>query len=334
MKKSAFITVLMLTSAISAPVLATEYYYDDNGNLIKQINSNSIWSYTYDENGNKITFTSEKNGSIENNTTWTYDRNNNVLTEHQETNSGVWDYAYTYDNKGNLLTSRTDNSDGSYSLQTYTYNDAGKLINMTNEDNGSSYEYSYTYDDHGNILTQTYNGGSVKNYSYTYDDNGNVLEKVETNDKGKVTRTWTYDSDGTLTNETSTIWEKNYAYDEYGNLIHEDYVETGGYTLDTRWNYIYDEKGNVLSMTKSKNGQVVQTESYTYDEYGNVLTKNYDSTEHNHVTYNNTYSYADPNWKANKAHREWLSKRKRIYTIEEATKLSKETGNKFMIRYK
>ncbi len=270
--------------------------------------------------------------TVANADTYTYDENGRLIKE--ESASKV--YTYTYNDQNLLVSSHLEllgsNPMYAYRDYVYEYDEFNNLIKTTTiQDNGISYSTisSYTYDEDGNKLNKKDSSGNIIE-TYTYDNQGHMI--------GTHTSTtdYTYDTDGNLIRydmddgSTSTT---TYTYDEHGNLLTENWIYNDGQDVATHtYENIYDEHGNLIKQINTYdstiNGQGTTVKEYDYDEYGNKIAYYINGRQMD------TYSYTDPNWKANKAHRDWLARRKLIYTVAEAEKLSKPTGNKFRIRYK
>ena len=327
MKKTALWTALLIGTSLSTNAMATNYMYDEDGRLIQESYGSGYVDYTYNSEG-YLVLKKESNG---NTTSYTYDAKGNKLTEVYEHGDVVSDYTYTYDDKGNVIkevwkTNEEFESPSSITsiTQTYSYDDKGNRLSYTYEDDiGNTSTSTTTYDDHNNPITRSYTDGGVATqnltYEYVYDDRGNILTLTTIVDRfdGNI-----YESEVSYT----------YTYDENGNILNKETHKGNGEVVYST--YTYDETGNLLSVNEhgvypNHNNDWRSYKAYNYDEYGNLINEkdSFGSVIH-------SYSYKDPNWKVNKAHRDWLAKRKLIYTIEEAAAVSKETGNTFKLRYK
>lgn len=102
----------------------TEYFYDDNNNMIKEIGPYETITYTYDANGNLI-----------------------LLAHSSGTNR-----VYTYDENGNLIREVQTSSYSDPDVFTYEYNSDGKLIKKTSNYVDKAYVDTYTYDSNGNLI--------------------------------------------------------------------------------------------------------------------------------------------------------------------------------------
>lgn len=171
----------------------TEFEYDENGNIVKQIaiingevstytyvyneiglydyahyvgadGSECTYDYTYNEKGYRITET--YSDSYENSyvCSFTYDDNGNLTRMAYEVGDEVHslDITYTFDEKDNLTKKVCNYSDGVEEILEYTYDEKGREIKCVFE----------AYDD------------SVSTFDYTYDDNGNLIKTVCTDSDG------------------------------------------------------------------------------------------------------------------------------------------------------
>lgn len=165
-----------------------EYYYDSNGFLIAEtqtnINKNLLLllvKYTNDSYGNPI---------IEQVTSY-------------DISSGKADYYQTvYENE---------------------YDANGRLIAVTNK--RWNYTTTYTYDANGRLIWKSISGGNT--FYYEYDPEGRLIQKskVETNSYGQavasVYAVYTYDSNGLLIQKEENGQIFDYFYDLQGNVIKE-----------------------------------------------------------------------------------------------------------------
>lgn len=240
-----------------------EYFYDENGNLVKKIE-------TTDEEGS---------GTV---TEWTVDENGNILSERQAERFG---------------------GDGEYeetSYEEYTYDDAGRKVSSEgNWSGGISFTRGYTYDDAGRLVEETFQRSDDDTptvTTYTYQD-GYDLPLTEEEDNGYAITTITRDFD-TLADKgeyiqvrTDTIWpdakkeghyrlsdnqvtyyldvfqnttnEQTTEYDENGNKSHV-YGSNAGRDFDYTYENTYDEAGNLVQADCISKGSVSSTITYEY----------------------------------------------------------------------
>lgn len=240
-----------------------EYFYDENGNLVKKVETN-------DEQGS---------GTV---TEWTVDENGNILSERQAERFGG------------------DGEYGETSYEEYTYDDAGRKVSSEGHWNGGiSFTRTYTYDDAGRLEKETFLRSDAEEPSvttYTYQD-GYDLPLVVEEDDGHAITTVTRDFD-TLADkgeyiqvQTDTIWpdakreshyrlsdnqvtyyldvfqnnttEQTTEYDENGSKSHV-YGSYPGRNYDYTYENTYDEAGNLVQAVCISKGSVSDTTTYEY----------------------------------------------------------------------
>ena len=173
-------------------VQKTEFQYDDNKNLIKEIRTDSEGKTTYikeifyDENNNIIKEEEQNKGlNIESITTYSYDGENRI-TEMQI--NGV-KKIYTYVQDGSYTVTSDTNAGINY------YDKDGKQTESVLDKSRAL----YIYDENGNLLEEKgYNDGELIYFSvYTYGDYGNLLEKsVYRNEELIIKVIYEYDENG------------------------------------------------------------------------------------------------------------------------------------------
>ncbi len=269
-----------------------EYSYDDNGNEIVCIdtNSNKVESYYKKVNGKdkldhqlyykansseysyKLSYSYDDKGQVVSQTLTNY----NVL---ETDDNRITTIEYHYDSNSNLeYTSRngikkyesgkirySDNYLSSYESETgdiayFNYDDYGHLLSVTDGNSNTTY---YQYDDNGSV-SKIIEGSKVIEYSY------NLLgQVVSINNNQQNIYSYTYDDDNLLVSiKLNDITIKEYEYDELGNLISDgdnDYSYDSYYRLTN-----IEDKCSYYYSTDSKIGLVVdeltdKTTRYTYD---------------------------------------------------------------------
>ena len=106
-----------------------DYIYDEIGNLIKQVSSNSkgnsndsYTDYTYDAKGNLIKKVWNVTDDVKEIEEYTYDENGNLLKQEKTYISGSKSvYEYKYDEKGNLIEKNVTDSNGEKQILELTY---------------------------------------------------------------------------------------------------------------------------------------------------------------------------------------------------------------------
>ena len=149
------------------------------------------------------------------------------------------------------------------------------------EDGTIDWIEKYTYDEMGRETSVKEYAGGVRLYREShkkYDENGNLIEYCTDicNDYGRAIRktVYTYDSNGTLRNETmcdeSGYMGHEYIYNAEGIMI-EKHVQPLGHVHD-EGNYYYDDKGRLLRKTRyAESGEGELVRECTYSESGLLL---------------------------------------------------------------
>ncbi|MBR2299678.1 MAG: hypothetical protein IJ870_03790 [Alphaproteobacteria bacterium] len=318
------------------------YSYDDNGNIT------DIAYTSYTQNSNRVDETIVH---------YNYDNDNNLLSATRKSDNyinGSWKRGlelWTSPVDGDGVTYGTDENGNrtktlyvkfSSSDFTYTYNEDGILIAGSRLESGSG----FTYDDNGALLSYA-NGSNIT--SVTYDDNGGYSGSIKSyNEDGSLRNERIYNlsvdpnyelSDGRIgtlrtlmengTRERLTVYNEDGSilmgtgqrvYDGHGNITNDYFniIPEGGISTtikNMRYSYTYDDNGNILTC--------IETDQLS----GQIITKNYNK--------NGGYSIVNADGSISNYNADGtLLIPKRIYTVEEASKLSKPTGNTFKLRYK
>lgn len=215
---------------------------------------------------------------------------------------------YFYNNAGvqtKMYTGMSSDSDTSYLITNYEYDSRMRAVRTTDSTGYNS--GTVTYDLNGNVLTSTDANGNVT--TNTYDALNRVLTSntVNANDSSKnVSKTYTYDNMGRLTQASSNGYTTAYEYDSLGRKYSESeynshysvfrgffyegvsqYMSreiTGQYNLisySTK-SYEYDSE---MRISKVKEGSK-EIASYTYDANGNKITETLGNGVVSTYTYN------------------------------------------------
>ena len=357
----------------------TSAYYA-NGQLARQTDAlGNITKYEYGYL-NKVTktytpFNTKSDGSVNYSVTENqYDKNGNVTLAKQtvqKQDSDTVKYSVTENqyNAQGLLTQVTlsdGTANGEKNITKYFYNNGGiqaKMETGLNSANDSDYmTTNYAYDAWGHLVNTTdstgYNSGTT-----TYDLNGNVLTVTDANgnvttntydalnrvltvntvcdDSTKnVSKSYTYNNMGWMTNKSSNGTETSIEYDALGRVTKEwgpnfkgyfyegvsNYVEKQlvGYAhllLYSVTNYEYDAEMRIVKVLESGS----ETASYTYDANGNKTSE----TQANGVV--STYTYNSANKITNlitKSGNSTISEYEYSYYLDgsDACKVRKESG--------
>lgn len=241
-----------------------EYEYDENGNMVVQIEFEADGSEKY-----RILHTYGEDG---------------LLLKTVKTDSGRRlrsqnSYAYEYDADGRTTREITYKENGDVkSTREYTYDARGNLVLSSFSDGTLSWQTQYEYDEHGNQTKYSRDG---KTTFYTYDESGNRIEEAYYDEDGGLNSrsVYEYTSDGLLQKETSydadgaLNWQYENKYDGHGNLIE---IASLFYSYDgepvsgvTRYQYTYDANGRPATRTElDESGKRHET---AYDEAGREI---------------------------------------------------------------
>lgn len=271
--------------------IGTQYEYDSQGRVTRQINSDgNIIQTEYDDNRNYITQNIFNTQTLENNfsaqqldekKTVQKDNFGNTIKEilyfmaDGEATESEKTKTYVYDGKGRKL----QFIDANGNITAYKYNNRGLLSNIVYP---SKLEETNTYNKDGYLkqITKKINGELLSETDYTVNAFGYITEekskfdntekahsviiKKEYDGRGNVLSEKTY-----YENDSGNVREKKWSYDWNGKVI----SETDGEDCTT--NYTYDKKGNLTSVIDPRNG----VESYkaefkmtmAYDSFGRLI---------------------------------------------------------------
>ena len=297
-----------------------------------------VWDYTYAADGKTLTGQSKINTS----TNGTVTSRIETYTEDGKNKTG-YTYGVTYEDDSGYTQTTEYEADGS-TIKKYAYEslDVGGIFK-------ESYLANYSYDEYDQrIYDETYydeDGHIIANAEYrnTYDAEGNLIgdSYIKTDLNGTELYRNGYYEDDSIENGAY------YLYEEYENGMlsyRESYInENGESTYDT---YEYFENGMITERDFNywdENDRHDVYQYYTYDENGNLIEESEEVWGNDE---NGDWVMRSSKGKMYEHHDDGSVtvydqdgkfigfKNKRIYTIEEATKLSKPTGNKFTLRYK
>ena len=303
---------------------SVDYTYDKQGRVTRETyEDGTTVSYKYDNSGNLATVSDSETGIK---TTYYYDTVNRLVGSKTAENGTLKLRIQDTYNAYNQLTGQTWTVCGRTFSDIRYYNTDGTLNYIKSGTGRSQYLYYdelrrvdhrtvgpfsmwYTYRETGSGTTNQIaqveykNMVSPKTYTYTYDGNGNI---AAISDPFQGQRSYTYDSQGQLLNET--IGDTSYirSYDDAGNILTaSDGTTTHTYTYgDSSWGDLltaydgqsisYDTIGNPTSyyngtrwtfsweqgreLTTASNGTT--NVSYKYDANGIRTSKTVDGKEY------------------------------------------------------
>ena len=138
------------TSAVNSE---TKYYYDGNGNVIKQVSpEGNISENTYNWQNNVVKSTGYENSTTPLSSQYYYDSMGNLLR------------AYTGDVNSLVITGldNVNNTSDDYAVTKYTYDNLNRCISETDALGNST---ANVYDTNGNLIQTTDKNGTVINIS-------------------------------------------------------------------------------------------------------------------------------------------------------------------------
>ncbi|MDD3793830.1 MAG: M15 family metallopeptidase [Candidatus Gracilibacteria bacterium] len=288
--------------------ITTNYTYDLNERLIKQINPNgSEINFEYDLFDRIIKKINPDNSY----TTYTYDKSNNITKQeiYDENDILLSKQEFVYDKQNRVIETKNHILPNDIIITKTKYDSLGNTIKTID---GKGNETNYTYDIFSRLIQVEDNLGNIVQNSY--DKNDNLVEKKIISSTNKtITTNYTYDSDNRLVSETNSLNKtKTYTYnklnqvisttDEEGNITNYTYTYTGKVKTETKISnsgnktttYTYDQMGNMLSVTDSE-GNIT---NYEYDELNRLVKQIYaDNKQVNYEydTNNNLVQKTDPN---------------------------------------
>jgi len=185
----------------------TVYRYDLAGNLIEEMQGDTLTRHRYDRLNRLVEIHSTTSGTTMQRYVYTLDaigRRTNVEETDADGVQHVTDYGY--DDLGRLISESETVAGSGVSTSSYAYDDVGNRTSIS--ENGTT--KSATFDVNDRLLTQ----GSAQ---FTYDANGNQIGKTE----ASATVVYTYDDRGRLTaaNDSAAALSVQFDYDPDGNRI-------------------------------------------------------------------------------------------------------------------
>jgi YD repeat-containing protein len=260
-------TLNRLFRDLGAQNQATEYTYDDHGNVTGVKDPlNRVTTNHYDALNRLRQVDAPPVGSPPTAPVTHYGYNGlDALTSVTDPRSLLT--GYTVDGLGNL----TQQASPDTGTTVNTYDDAGNLLTQTD---AKSQLTTYAYDALNRVTLITFHDGSKQAYGYDTGPNGigRLSSITETNPGNQVTSAlaYGYDQHGRVLSETRTVnglqYLLGYRYDTSGRLDQLTYPS--GRTV----NYSFDGLGRVSGVTTTKAGNPQQTvvSNVAYHPFGGV----------------------------------------------------------------
>lgn len=225
------------TITTSAQDRTTEFFFDGNGQLERQVEANGAETlYVLDSLGN----ISVETDALTHGTQYTYDTEGRVKSV--ETADGTRT-VYHYDLVGNNIRITSAAGTAEESVQVMEYDRANRLIGQKD------------------FLDLNLNGTNYLETRFTYDRVGN---KVTATDANNNASTWEYDLNNREKSALDPYLESiDTTYDVFGNVVQITDAE-GGVTTN------YFDANNRIAVTVDAEGWA---KSFTYDENGNLTAE-------------------------------------------------------------
>jgi RHS repeat-associated protein len=216
--------------------VVSKFRYDEDGNIVEQIDVNGSTKYTYDA-ANQLMSVTEPGGtcpagnadpsSASGCTKFAYDANGLETARVFPAGARV-DRTYDLSGRPTRIVAKTSTGITTVDIG-YGYADATTAADRTGIQSRTSFlEYgvtpgavtTYSYDQLGRLSSaqETVSGASSAAWSYTYDNAGNRLSQSRSGATGAVagTTSWTYNSANQIVSSTGAV--SAWTYDAAGNL--------------------------------------------------------------------------------------------------------------------
>ena len=230
----------------------TRYFYDNNGNVVRQENlvnvpgQAQVWAATENTFRYNRLISSETGGANGIKTTYTYNLAGNVLTK----TVGGATTTFAYDNRGRL----TRTTDALGQAETFTYDANGHLISHDDR-NGTALIMAYDNLGRMTFILTWHNGmfGDIKMYAFY------PTGLRQQASSGSHTITYYYDAQGRIRRQTEDGGiDKTFAYNTADNLTQSRVYVSG--TLQSNSTYTFDAAQRV--QTVAANGELLSTYIY------------------------------------------------------------------------
>ena len=298
--------LIQVTAANGA---TTQYEYDDLGNQSKEISPDrGTITYSHDDAGNVTSMTDARGIT----TSYSYDALNRLIDVSYPNTSENITYAYDI---GSFAIGRMHQGDDDSGVVLYEYDPWGNVTKTTsqptdeNETTLGTFVTQYQYDAANRVIGMTYPNG--RTVSITRDAIGRLIG-VQTTNSGGVPSTlissrsyradgrWTsqtygngltqsksYDTQSRLTEQNAGSYQRQYAYDDNGNIIDL-------FASDSSFNseYHYDVLDRLERTNNFINGVL---QDFAYDANGNrqQFTQNSQSSNLNYQANSNRLDNID-----------------------------------------
>ena len=169
--------------------------------------------------------------------------------------------------------------EGEPSSTVYHYDEKGKLVGQDEE---FSEEYESEYERIESLCLKDANGRYTKEVYGNGDEPEDIIY-FEYNDRGSVTKSETWKTDGTWVNTTTNV------YNENGNLLSTE--SRNPYSGESLTTYEYDDQGRQFRTNFLSNGTLYNTTENAFDEKGRTVYQKTTFPQMNRI--NEIYSSLD-----------------------------------------
>ncbi len=226
-----------------------EYWYDKNGNLVKENNNGIIINFEYDKLNRLI-----KESSPDETIYYEYD--SGTIGKLSKVKSSDFEISYVYDKRYRLIEEKKIIDGVSFTTK-WSYDSMDRVLKVILPD--------------GKIVDYTYSGGELKKIS-------GILNNIDYNEQGQITKRdytnglisgFDYDQDNFRLKRINTgnYQDLRYKYDNAGNMI-----EISNPVDDTKETMEYDELDRLTKAERIKNNaEKIFSLAYYYDSIGNII---------------------------------------------------------------
>jgi hypothetical protein len=198
-----------LIKEVSTPINYTsstsEYFYDNNGNMIKRTKDGvDVDEITYEYNSENLPIRSESSNFI---TEYTYDEDNNVI-KIITTKDGIIYSETNFEYENNSIVKSTHNTDDTIQVSLFEYDENSNLIKVDYYENNELISYTESiYDDNDNTISMTnyINDVVTSHYDNVFENDLLISQEISlrpandlTDDFDLINLKFEYDSNGNL----------------------------------------------------------------------------------------------------------------------------------------
>ena len=225
-------------------------------------------NYTYDKYGQVLTEKTTLPGNIEVNKAYSYLYNNTDIST--KYHLGVL--------SSSSVTTKRGNSQHKQTTIFSSYNSYDQPLTVVKKINNNIAETTtYLYDSSGNMTSQSvkpYSSTAARTSNFIYEA-GNRMTKAT--DPVGVYKSFTYNTDGTISKTTTYVGNTEYTYDAFGRQTKVKYPDNTGHNTSFAW-----DSGNGGLYAVTKTGTNIPTVKTVYDAFNRevkIITTRFDGTK-------------------------------------------------------